>query len=224
MTNRTEQYYMTAKNHREKLKLIWQTYETEVAALEKHQGSQYYDEEIKKAAEKRDTAIAATKDATATAFNEILLGMRESAVNRPMATPTDAELALLSALKMRERISRQEIEQAARTLKNSPVCLSVLQEIAEKQQFFGMRLAAESTSSILEHVESLEKAARKLLKLEKPDSRREQIAQADIHSPNYSSSALETLLVDRDFNDEDSMLSFFGNLADAAQFREAVNG
>ena len=223
MTN-TERYYRTAKSHRELLRQIWAKYDAVIASLERHRGSSFYEEESKKAANDRDTAIAAAKRETAESFNEILKKMREAATNRPMAAPSSEFIGLLHALQLREHISRDELLQASRTLKENPACLAVLEELAQKNGFIGLHFAAESTASILTHIDSLERAAQKLVKLEKPDSRREQIARADAHSPNYSPMALDTILADRDFNDEDSMLSFFGNVENVTQFREAVNG
>ena len=220
--DRTGNYYRTVTNHRTQLKSIWETYNSTIANLEQHRGSRFYEEQTKQAAAERDEAIQEAQRKTAESFSQIIGAMREAAMNRPMAAPTNEQLGLLHALKLRETISRDELLQASRTLDN-PACLAVLQELATKNGFLGMRFEKESTDSILQHIDSLDEAAKKTLRLTKPDSRREQISHASIHSPTYQAGATELLLVDRDFDSEDSMLRFFGNIDSIEQFREAVN-
>ena len=223
MIDRTGHYYHTVVKHREQLKKIWESYSTQMQKLEPHKGSIYYETQAAQAAKERDTAISALQTSTGKDLVEIIAGMRESAQNRPMEAPTSGQLALLQALKMRDSISRSELEQASRTLKDSPVCLSVLQELVEKNGYMGMRFAAESTESIEKHIDSLARAAQKIVKLTKPDSRREAAAKAFPSSPDFTPMATDTMMIDRDFSSEEEILAYCGNVDNVQAFRVAVN-
>lgn len=223
MVRRTENYFRTAKEYREKLAAIWAEYEQEQARLEKYQGSAGYAEELKELESKRKEAIKATQAEYATRFNGIIYGMRNSAKGASMETPTAEQINLLTVLKMREKITADELQQAGRTLKDSPVCLSVLDEIAEKMELHGLHFSAESTKSVLEHIDTLEDSARRLCKLDKPNSRADMAARASVHSPNYDHNAFYSFRVDKDVSTENEAMALYGCVDDFPSFALAVN-
>ena len=78
-------------------------------------------------------------------------------------------------------------------------------------------------------IDSLADSASRLLKLEKPDSRRERLAAAHRnkyeHKQNYDSTVFGVYWVDQDVSGEDEALNLFGGIApdQIADFKEAVN-
>ena len=223
MFERTRHYYEAVKNYRQKLTDIWAAYDAGMKGLEKYKGSDGYSKEAAELERKRLDAIKATQDEYRAHFANIVQYMRESATTRSMDTPTEDALRLLSALQMRQKISRDELEQAGRTLKDCPVALSVLDEIAEKMEYHGMRFAAESTDSVLKHINTLADSAARLCKLDKPTSRADMAARASVHSPNYDHNAFYSYRVDQDPADVKDAMRTFGDVGDYDSFAAAVN-
>ena len=223
MENRTNQYHQNATEYRTKLKSIWESFDKKVASMERYKGSKGYAEELEKAENERDTAIMELQKEYQTKFFQVINGMKESALNRAMIPPSPEQLSVLQVLKMREKLSKDELNQAARTLAGNPAALSVLEEIAQKQNIHFTGFEMESTAGIIRHIESLEDSAKRLCALQKPDSKKEMIARKDIHSPNWQSNALYSYQVDREFTSEADTISFMGNVENLTEFQNAVN-
>ena len=221
--NRTEHYYNAVTEYRAALRAIWAKYDTAMQRIEAYKGSKGYDKDAAAIEKERKEATAALQSEYRDRFNNILEGMRQSATTRPMVAPTQEQLALLQALKMRDKVSRDELEQAAITLKESPVSLSVLAEIAEKNEVRGLHFNGESTSSILEAVDGLAESAKRLCKLDKCDSKGEQAARASIYNPEHTTDALYSFRVDTDFDNEAACIEFMGGVRNMQSFRDAVN-
>jgi hypothetical protein len=147
-----------------------------------------------------------------------------------MIPPTNEQLALLQALKMRKSISRAELEQAGVTLKGCPVGLSILDEIAREQakerglhEFSGLKFSTESTTGIFDSIKGLEDSAKRLCALDKCNSRPEMIERNSIYSPDYDSSAIYSFRVDRDVNSTREAMQLYGGVENLGQFENAVN-
>ena len=223
MFERTRHYFEAVKNYRQKLSDIWAEYDAGMKNLERYKGSAGYSKEAAELERKRQEAIQATQVEFRAHFANIVQYMRECATSRSMDAPTQEQLNLLTALKMREKISRDELQQAAKTLKDSPVCLSVLDEIAGKLEYYGLHFGGESTSSILSHIDTLADSAARLCKLDKPNSRAEQAARASVYSPNYDPNAFYSFRVDQDPADVKDAMRTFGDVGDYDSFAAAVN-
>ena len=224
MVYRTRNYFETVKSYREKLAAIWAEYEAGMQKIEAYKGSSGYEKDAGELESTRLEAIKATQKEYTTRFRGITNGMRMSAKSRSMETPTTEQLNLLTALKMRDNISRDELEQAGRTLKDSPVCLSVLDEIAAKMDLHTLHFSAESTSSIMKHIDTLEESARRICALDKPNSRAEQAARASIYNPEWTANAFYSFRVDKDVDTEAEAMTTFGGVDDFGTFAQAVNG
>ena len=222
-TNRTQEFYKTAQEYRAGLSRAWETYNKEMQRIERFKGSPAYAEDSKKAEQARKAAIKALQADAQKRFSGIIQGMRQSAQAQPMTAPSADQLAILQALKMREKLSRGELEQAANALHDCPLALSVLDDLALKHEIHGVNITIPSTAAIAKHIDSLEDASRRLLALEKPNSKREMIARADIHSPEHTDNAIYALPVDRDYLSEADAMAHMGGVNDLAAFQSAVN-
>ena len=220
---RTRHFFEAVNDHRTGLRGLHGKYDADLKNLEQYKGSKGYDKEVAEIEKKRKEALVDFRNRQAKRFNEILDGMRESATSRPMIAPTPEELALLQTLKMRDKIGRDELEQAARTLKNSPVGLSVLNEIAEKNEIRGVHFGEESTASVMAHIDALAESAKRLIALERCDSKQEMIARANIHNPEHTNDALYSFTADRDYISEEDALAYMGGVDNLESFRDAVN-
>lgn len=221
--NYTKAYFEQGKRYRATLADIWAKHEQTVSSLEQYKGSRGYDEQMAEAAKERDKAIRAAQEAVGLEFTAILTAMKKNALGHPMTAPTQEQLNLLTVLKMREHVSKDELRQAASALEGSPACLAVLKEIADKNEYLGLSFGKETPASILEHIESLADSARRLCKLEKPNSRHEQVSSTSIYSREYRPDALYSFRVDRDFSNEADCMSIMGGVVDYESFSAAVN-
>ena len=221
--NRTKWFYDEATKYRAGLRALNEKYDKQLSVIEQYKGSKGYDEEREEIQKKRKEAITAFQNESFKSFMFIIDEMRKAAKSKTMTAPTAEELALLQALKMRESIGKDELEQAARTLQKCPVGLSILDEIAAKNEVHGVHFGAESTESILTHIKTLEDSAKRICALDRCDSRQEMLEQRNIHSPNHKENALYSFRVDRDLLSEEDALAYLGGVNDMSSFREAVN-
>lgn len=228
---RTRHYYNACKEYRQKLRGIWAAYEKKMQSVEQYKGSAGYEKDKAKAERERDAAISELQQEYRKSFTNIIDGMRTSATTRSMVPPTQDELALLQALKMRDHISRDELEQAGRTFKNSPVCLSVLEEIVQNltdkhstHEYVGLHFATESTKGIMRCIDELEESAKRICKLDKCDSKSEMLERRNIYNPGHVDAvSLYSFRVDHDVDSIGDAMSFFGGVRNLESFEAAVN-
>lgn len=225
MSTRTEDYYFAVKWHRDGLREIWKIYNDRMTKLKPHAGSEYYRTEEQKAAETRDSAIKKLKEQTAVRFDRALEGMRQSAKAQPMIAPTADQLALLQTLKLRKKLTRDELEKAANSFKGCPAAMTALGELAEQHGIYGGQIyyaGGESSASIQEHIDSLLQSARFILRLEKPDSRAERVLSP--YDPHWNADEVKLFKVDFDAEDTRDAMARYGGVQDFASFSAAVDG
>ena len=223
--NRTEEFCRVAKAHRDGLKEIWSTYDKTLASLERYRGSAGYETDKKAAERTRDEAISRLRQTSIEQFDAVLGSMKEKVGGKAAVPPGEAELRLLQTLKLRNQISREEFEAAARALQDNAVALRALDDLAQTHGFRNMFVdlpAWRDTANVhQEHIAQLLQSARQIVRIEKPDSRDEAIRGA---IGNHSIAT--GLAVDRDFETDSEALSCFGGFRgseDMANFQNAVN-
>lgn len=220
---RTRDYFQTAMSFRESLKAINADHKKKLDRLEAYKGSRGYNDDVAKAEKERKEKIAALQSEYRTKFDSILRGMRETALSRPMAAPSQEQLNLLSALRMRKKVSSDELRQAARTLESSPLALSVLDDIAHDQGHLGMTFGRETTETIVKHIDSLRTSAGRICRMEKTDDRVDMARRASVFQPDHDDQAIELFRVDRDFSCAEDCLAYLGGVTDYKSFSEAVD-
>jgi len=134
MTN-TETLFHHAYEFQNKRSWIISEYETKVAGLERARGSQYYTDSVNAAQEARNAALSKLKQEYSERFSDTLKTMLSANSSRGVSAPTTEELNIIQALKMRDSITQAELDAAAVSLKKSPLCLSILSEMAQKNGF-----------------------------------------------------------------------------------------
>ena len=130
MIANTTLFYTRAKEYQDKRKGIIDEYEKRLESLETAKGSKYFEDETKKAEDKKDEALKALKEEYGGYFNTHFEAMSKANASRKMTPPTDEELRTLQLLKMKDKPTEAELAAAANTLKGNVTCLSVLTEIA----------------------------------------------------------------------------------------------
>ena len=129
-------FYVAAQEFQDKRNAISQEHSETMRKIRTAKGSEYYDKSAKNAGEKKAAALSALKAEFAPRFNSILDSMEATNAARSMKAPTPDELGVLQVLKMKENITKADLDMAANSLKNNPACLTILSEIARKNEIF----------------------------------------------------------------------------------------
>ena len=164
----SEQFAQAVQQLHDRRREITQQYENEMRGLQRFEGSAGYEEDVKSAQAERDKATAALRQEYGPRFDAILNSMAEAAKAQPMTAPTQEQLATLEVLKMRERLSRDELQKAMNSMADCPVALGVLRELAQKHEIMGMGVtvagAMMDTDGALRAIDTMRRSCGKLLR------------------------------------------------------------
>lgn len=97
-------------------------------------GSEYYTETMNEARKKRESRVDAAQAAARQEMAEIAQAMTEKADSIAMNPPTDEQLRILSLLKMRDKLTKGELDAAANGMKDNAAALAMLDELAAKNE------------------------------------------------------------------------------------------
>ena len=228
MNERTKWFFNDWCKYRAGLREIWASFDQGMKELEPMKGSKHYIERCEELTTERDNAISNLQTEFRNEFSLTIEGMTQSVITRPAIPPSGDQLAILQALNMRHKIGIEELEKAEQSMAGNDLALSTLQDIAVAKGVH-YRIPTTKKDLILQRIDSLADSASRLLKLEKPDSRREMLAAAHRnkyeHKQNYDSTVFGLYWVDQDVSGEDEALNLFGGIApdQIADFKEAVN-
>lgn len=135
-------YMQTRSDAREEYFLMGRRYE-------KAKGSPFYEEQMTAAKEKRAQTMEEAQAAACAKVREIISEMYEQAGKITMRAPTPEMLNILQMLKLKEHPTLNDLNEAANALKESGVCLSILDEIAfSKKIYTGQKYASMATEGI----------------------------------------------------------------------------
>ena len=163
----TRKYYTAMKKYRDAVRDASDEYDLTLQKNAALYGSQRYAEIEREAAAKRNAALNVAKQDTLAAVQEVCTTMRSNAKARKTVAPTSEQLAILQALKMREKVTAGELRHAANALAGCPLALSVLDELAESCPGAGRFNTELSDGEIDERVTALERGALAFLRGEK---------------------------------------------------------
>lgn len=215
MTN-TQRYYATLKEWREGMKELGKAYQEKLAEYEPYRGSEGYDQALAELEKIRTDGMEAVRKEYHDRFDAIISDMERAYQNKPMTAPTQEQLAILQALKMRDHVSRDELRQAANTLKDCPVAMETLREIAGNLGVT-IGIAQEiSGNTVTQHLRTLRSHTAEMLGMSKVDDRK-----SHVNSRAANSGTL--FLIDRDFTDEADCMRIMALATDPVGFANAVN-
>lgn len=142
-------------------------YVDELDGLKRFEGSAGYSEDVKSAEQARNKALAALRQEYAPRFDSILNSMATAAQAQPMTAPTQDQLATLEVMKMRERLTRDELQKAMNSMADCPVALGVLRELAKKHEIIGVGVTVEGatmdTEQALHTIDIMRRSCKALL-------------------------------------------------------------
>lgn len=213
MTN-TQRYLNSIKGFRKDLQEVNDKFKPEYERLERFKDSGSYAQSKKLLDDRRNAEVEELRREYADRLKSAVDAMEKTYMNRPASAPTQEQLSVLQALKLRDHVSRDELRRAARTMRGCPVAERALEEIARKSgEILGLEQEI-SSDTVRQSLHSLRvNAGRLVSNLQAPNSRREHMSRSD----------WDMFRLDTDPADENDCLRIFGLCANGAQFAAAVN-
>lgn len=213
MTN-TQRYLNSIKGFRKDLQEVNDKFKPEYERLERFKDSGSYAQSKKLLDDRRNAEVEELRREYADRLKSAVDAMEKTYMNRPASAPTQEQLSVLQALKLRDHVSRDELRRAAQTMRGCPVAERALEEIARKSgEILGLEQEI-SSDTVRQSLHSLRvNAGRLVSNLQAPNSRREHMSRSD----------WDMFRLDTDPAGENDCLRIFGLCANGAQFAAAVN-
>lgn len=155
MITNTELLYTKAKQFQDKRTQLMTDYETKVQNLERFKGSQGYEEDLKKLTDKHNSDLSALIEEYRPSFDTIFGGMMDAIGKRTLSAPTNEQVNLLNVLRMKKKVTLEECQRMAESVKDNPIALSLVTEIAQEhgimQSFDGLcpEMSSQKASDIV---------------------------------------------------------------------------
>ena len=130
MITNTELYYTKMKAFQDKRAELVKAHEKRVKFLEHFKGSKGYEEEMKKENEKHGAELKDLRDEYRPGIQTVFGGMMDAIGKRSVSAPTNDQVNLLNVLKMKKRVTFEECQRTAEAVKDNPIAVSVVTEIA----------------------------------------------------------------------------------------------
>lgn len=213
MTN-TQRYLNSIKGFRKDLQEVNDKFRPEYERLERFKDSGSYAQSKKLLDDRRNAEVEELRREYADRLKSAVDAMEKTYMNRPASAPTQEQLSVLQALKLRDHVSRDELRRAAQTMRGCPVAERALEEISRKSgEILGLEQEI-SSDTVRQSLHSLRvNAGRLVSNLQAPNSRREHMSRSD----------WDMFRLDTDPAGENDCLRIFGLCANGAQFAAAVN-
>ena len=130
MITNTELYYTKMKGFQDKRAELTEAHEAKMKKLEPFKGSKAYDEELKKENELFGAEMTALQEKYRPELQTVFGGMIDAIGRRSVSAPTTDQVNLLNVLKMKKKVTLEECQRTAEAVKNNPIAVSLVTEIA----------------------------------------------------------------------------------------------
>lgn len=130
MITNTELYYAKMKEFQDKRAELTEAHDKKVKSLERFKGSKGYEEDLKKENERFEAELTALRDEYRPGLLTVIGGMMDAIGRRSVSAPTNDQVNLLNVLKMKKRVTLEECQRTAEAVKDNPIAVSVVTEIA----------------------------------------------------------------------------------------------
>lgn len=126
----------TFQDERESLRL---TRERSLAELEEHNGSAYFSRRVAEVNQGYSTELASTQEKASESLRSVFDSMEQALSKRKIAAPSEEVLRLLTVAKMRDHLTRDELDAIANSCDGCGIALDVVADLARANGFSGMR-------------------------------------------------------------------------------------
>jgi len=130
MITNTELYYAKMKEFQDKRAELTEAHDKKVKSLERFKGSKGYEEDLKKENERFEAELTALRDEYRPGLLTVIGGMMDAIGKRSVSAPTNDQVNLLNVLKMKKKVTLEECQRTAEAVKDNPIAVSVVTEIA----------------------------------------------------------------------------------------------
>lgn len=211
----TQRYHELLKNFRKAMSEINEKFDPAYKDLANYEDSANYQSAKEKIDTMRKELVDEVRQEATKELNDIVDDMRRTYEAKPSKAPTAEQLAILQALKMRDSVSKDELKQALNAVKDCPLAVRVVGELAAKHHAV-LGLERELTSdTVRRSLDSLRLNGERLIsKLERPGEDR----RIAVNNGNW-----DLFRLDIDAKDSEDCMRVFGGVTDFQQFSEAVN-
>lgn len=225
-----KQFFESAYNFQEARIRARERYGNRMKDLERHRGSRYYQEQSDAAQAEYDGTLTALKREYGPKLDSILAGMREANHNRPMTAPSEEQERIIRMLGTKKSVTREDLNSAAVACKDSPLALSLLDELARDREVVGFSSVSHadpgnlSTATVSRMIDNLADSTRDFLAF---DTERSARLAAAFHANKYGVETDESTMPTRPrfTTDEAFYQTVAGLSGDALRgFRNAVDG
>lgn len=214
MTN-TERFYNSICSFRKALAELNDKFKPEYDRLERFRDSAAYTSSKQLVDDRRSAELAALRREYSDRLKSAVDAMEQTYMSRPTSAPSQEQIAVLQALKLREgHVGRDELKRAANNMRGCPVAERVLEEIARKNGVYLDIDQELSEDAVRRHLYSLRRNSEAIVnRLETTDSRK-----AHVNNSDWTLFRLDTTPANAD-----DCMRLFALCDDPAQFAAAVN-
>ena len=130
MIKNTEAFYARAKQYQDKRAQLVSDYEKKLESLKKYEGSKGYQEDLEKLKKAHSDDLTALQAEYRSSLRTILKGMEDALSRRKVNPPSNDQLNLIHLLKMRDKVSMEELDRVAEMVRDNGIAMGVIQEVA----------------------------------------------------------------------------------------------
>lgn len=132
MISNTEAFYKVAKKFQDTRAKMVSEYDGKIKSMEPYKGSSGYDKEVAALKEKHEEGLKALQDKSRKELWIIMDGMDKAIDKRRINPPTNEQLNLIHLLKMREKVTEEELDRVAEMVRDNGIALGIVQEVAHE--------------------------------------------------------------------------------------------
>ena len=142
MIKNTEAFYIRAKEYQTKRAELVSDYEKKLQSLKKYEGSKGYQKDLEKLQKDHSEALTALQGEYRQSLNTILGGMMDAVGRRKINAPTNDQLNLIHLLKMKKKVTAEELDRVAEMVKDNGIAMGIISEIAHENEIMGRNYLA----------------------------------------------------------------------------------
>lgn len=128
----TELLYRKAKKYQDRRKELTEKYRSDVESLEKYKGSQGYSEELEQLQKNLEINLQKLKDEATPDIYTAIKSMYSACDSMTLPLPTIEQMNLLTMLQMKKKITNEDCQMVAQSVKDNPIAVSIVSEISRE--------------------------------------------------------------------------------------------
>lgn len=137
--NPLESLYEIMKEYNRLRTELYNKYSKAVKSKEKYKGSKGYEEDYKKILNEYSERLAEAQEKVYKDLDSVIYKLNKGIREYKLEPPTPEQLRLLQTLKLKSNVSQDELDGVAQAVKENPLALSVVVDIAKEKGYLHTR-------------------------------------------------------------------------------------